>query len=92
MIDLNLLNILSFALQKKQNYPVNWFSLRAHHLQHAATYILADLFQDRISHERDSRGSAMSNHKKLILRPCVTESELPFFHKRNRSVCKNAVT
>ena len=54
------------------------------------------IFLDRISQEWDSRGSAMSNHMKLIWRHCVTGPELPFFHKRmydrNSSVCKNAVT
>ena len=38
-----------------------------------------DLFLDRISRKRDSPGSAMTNHGKLI---DVTGPELPFFHER----------
>ena len=39
-------------------------------------FSLADLLLDRISLEWDSRGSAMTNHKKLMA------PELPFFRER----------
>ena len=42
-------------------------------------------FLDRISHLQDSRGRTTTNHKKLIWRHCITEPELPFYHKRKRS-------
>ena len=46
-------------------------------------FLWPNLFLDRISLERDSRGSAMTNH--------VTGPELPFVHK-SKGLHKNAVT
>ena len=45
-------------------------------------FSLTHLFLDGISGEGDSRGSVMTNHKKLIWRHYVAGLELPFFHKR----------
>ena len=54
--------------------------MQLHYIYISVTaFTYTDLFLERISLERESRGSAMTNHKKLI---DVTGPELPFFHKR----------
>ena len=60
----------------------------AHHLEHATTPpschgVFIDWFIFRSNfHEWNSRGSAMTNHKKLIWPRYFAEPELPSFHKR----------
>lgn len=54
-------------------------SIKLRYIPVTAFFLQIDLFLDRISLKWHSRGSAMTNYKKLI---DVTGPELPFSHKR----------
>ena len=68
-------------------------SIQLHYIPVTA-FSYTDLFLDRISLEWDSRGSAMTNHKKLIWRHWTGSAFLSQRERytKNRSVCENAVT
>ena len=70
-------------------------SMQLHYISVTA-FSETDIFLDGIPLEYDSRGSAMTNHKKLIDVTASLERNCLYLEKKrytkNRSVCKNTVT